>query len=133
MRHRFLTVFVLSLISLIAILNAYAIEFSLYWSFWWFDILMHFLGGLWVALVSLWGVGVINRRVAQALTRKQIFLLSVVSAIAVGVGWELFEYLSGMFVEQDGILLDTIIDLIMDTIGGIVAFKINTIYKNIHG
>src|SRR3989344_5622067 len=45
---------VFSLLLIVAMLHSAAIYFSLYWIYRWFDMPMHFLGGLLVGLSSLW-------------------------------------------------------------------------------
>ncbi len=45
---------ILGLIVAIAILHTVAIYFYLYYELWWFDILMHFVGGFWTVLFFLW-------------------------------------------------------------------------------
>ena len=37
-------------VAIVAALHLSALQFYLYWRFWWFDLLTHFLGGLWVAV-----------------------------------------------------------------------------------
>lgn len=43
-----------SLLLFIFFVNSAALYFHWYSSIWWFDMLMHFLGGLWLALMALW-------------------------------------------------------------------------------
>jgi len=47
-----LYIFVLGII--IAFLHQSAVALYWYWSVPWFDIVMHFLGGLWVGTCALW-------------------------------------------------------------------------------
>jgi len=116
-----LLIFNIGLVFLIAVLNKIALNFFLYWRFWWFDILMHFLGGLWVGIIILWLYyysGYIKRPIES---KKYVFWLSVISVIIVGLGWEIFEFI----IEVDfsnNYVGDTLLDLIMDTIGAVVAF-----------
>ncbi|HEC32659.1 MAG TPA: hypothetical protein ENI63_00170 [Candidatus Kaiserbacteria bacterium] len=104
---------------LIAVLHIIALEFFLYWIYSWFDILMHFLGGLFVVLSALWfffqsGYVRINQNI------RNIIIVSVSSIVLIGVSWEIFEVIAGVPIE-DNYILDTITDLIMDVVGTIVA------------
>lgn len=92
-------------------LHTQAILHFLYWFYDWFDILMHFLGGLAIA-VFLIGFFVTERRA-----------LLIGGFFALVIGWEIFEYLFGL-PRESAYVLDTIIDLVMDTLGGALAYAI---------
>ncbi len=113
------------LIIIIAVLHFLALQFYLYWTFWWLDILMHFLGGLWVGLTALWFFffsGYMHKNVNLVRSTK-IFLITIASVIVVGVLWEVWELWADLvFVNEAGYFLDTSLDMVMDTLGGIVAF-----------
>lgn len=112
------------LIIVIAFLNYLAIQFHLYWTFAWFDILMHFLGGVWVAFLSLWFFffsGFTNFKIG-ALKNMTIFSILLLSVIIVGILWEVFEIHSGVLFFEKNYAWDTSLDLLMDTIGGVSVF-----------
>jgi hypothetical protein len=127
------------LVTIIAILHFLALQFYLYWIFWWFDIVTHFLGGLWVGLVVLWFFlsadrhGFFSRFVyknVNIIKQSKIFLITIISVIIVGILWEIWELLAKLvFVTDYGYFLDTSLDIVMDTLGGITAF----IYAKISG
>ena len=110
-------------------LNALGIGFDFYEMFWWYDVLLHFSGGVLIALV------VINwpKFDKQFFTKKQkiIFILMVV--LIIGLACEIMEqiiqgllyisYYEGMILKQlnAGITPDSFSDLMMDFIGGFVA------------
>ncbi|HEY4508106.1 MAG TPA: hypothetical protein VJJ55_00430, partial [Candidatus Paceibacterota bacterium] len=52
-RARLLRILAL-LVCVIALMQSAAIVFSLYWTLWWYDILLHFLGGIFIGLLVLW-------------------------------------------------------------------------------
>ncbi|OGD69380.1 hypothetical protein A3I18_02375 [Candidatus Campbellbacteria bacterium RIFCSPLOWO2_02_FULL_35_11] len=123
-------IFIISflLVLFIAALNELAVNYFFYWRIWWFDILMHFLGGLWVGLSALWLYVFSDYFKNPRRDAEFIFVLSVSSVAVVGIGWEVFEFL----IESNyssGYIEDTILDLIMDLIGALVAgtivFKTN--------
>ena len=119
------------LLTMIAILHVTALEFFLYWLYPWFDIMMHFLGGLFVGLSALWfffqsGYVRINQSIWN------IIIVSVSSIILIGVGWEIFEVMAGVPIIGNYIL-DTATDLVMDVIGVTVAtFVFTKIYAKMN-
>jgi hypothetical protein len=90
-----------------------------YWTFWWYDIMMHFLGGFVVSGFGLWVFVRVAPRPQVSLWHT--ILLSIGIGMSIGIGWELFEYFNGMYADQPGIVADTAGDLIMDFIGSAVS------------
>ncbi len=98
-----------------------ALNLSLYWTTDWYDIFMHgfggFIGSLFVIYV-LQKIGISPK----SLPRKIImFMFVCISVLAVGAIWELWEIFVG-FTDPFTDVSDTILDLIMDTIGAIIGF-----------
>ena len=114
-------IFILFLAGLVAILNYVAIDNFLYWRFWWFDILMHFLGGLLIGLMSLWAYFYSDFFKNSKVEKNILIIISLISVWFIGVGWEIFEILIEPEYFKEGYILDTILDLVMDTLGAIVA------------
>jgi hypothetical protein len=113
-----------ALIVVIAIANTIALLFGFYWHWSWFDIPMHFLGGLWIACFSTW-----LARFAGINWQARQWSLGVVtlgSALAIGLVWEAFEiaigavYIFGPYPY----LPDTTLDLLMDVSGGVLAWAL---------
>ncbi len=105
-----------ALLVFIAVLYLYAdvyLQFGL--TIWWWDILLHFLGGLWVGLAGAWVFSRIGIRLG--------LLQCIAIALAVGLAWELFEYIFGLigsrFMSYE---MDTIKDLCDDMLGGALAY-----------
>lgn len=115
--HRLLgNIFTLSV--LILVLHLLASEFFWYWKFWWFDILMHLLGGFVIGLCVLW---VIHKMTWRGSTLA-MFVGVVTATLVIGIGWEVFEYIYGI-AGKDNYQVDTVTDLIMDAIGAVLACK----------
>lgn len=95
----------------LAALQLWAVEHFLYWIYPWFDVPMHFLGGVSIAtfLVAL----LLHRR-------PRIF--SVLFALAL-IAWEVFEYVFGIPREAN-YLFDTALDFLMGALGGILIYVI---------
>lgn len=113
----------------LALVNAVALKFSLYWHFLWLDMPMHFLGGLCVAL----GYGIIpffGITLPKFLRSKWAYLGAT---LLVGLAWELFEFVFGISLANDAenLIPDTSLDLVLDLLGGYVGYlliqKMNTI------
>lgn len=104
------------------VLNIVAVELYLYWTVWWIDMVVHFFGGMWVALISTWFLSLFFSIKDWSL--KKILFVAICSSIFVGILWELYELYFGMTSLSDGIyyVTDTSSDLLMDTIGGIIGF-----------
>ncbi len=103
----------------LAALHILAIELSLYWHFWWFDIPMHFFGGTIVAL-GFYTLRDLRFSLPQAFFRMVPFMLGV---LTIALIWEGFELWAGVPVEPD-FLLDTGIDLVMGLFGGFLGYHL---------
>lgn len=99
-----------------------AVEASLYWYFWWFDILMHFWGGLLI------GLGIFALATFRRLTFKP--KLSVVFVVAVGfvVSWEVFEWYIGI-LDPALHLKDTLMDMFLGVFGALLSYLILKRFK----
>jgi len=102
----------LYLVALVAILHLVGTALSLYWLFWWYDILVHFLASIWVAFGAIW----IARQVGIIKTG----ICAVLAVCMIGVSWEIFEYLIGA-VNTKYIVFDTALDMFMNFFGGWVG------------
>jgi len=106
---------------LIAVLHSIAIMFVLYWMVWWTDLLMHFLGGLWIAFLTAWVIVVLKKSVSI----RQISTILVASVLVVGVSWEVFEVLTHSTGTTNATFWsDTVSDLCMDVLGALTAIFI---------
>lgn len=112
-------------IGLVAILvgigQEVAIEHSLYFSVWWFDIVMHFLGGLWIALIALWFYKAFAGEDAES---GKGYFVALVTVVVVGILWEVMEIWAGLTWTHGDYKIDTVIDLIMDVVGAIFASRL---------
>lgn len=121
---------------IIAALNFLADYFHLYYILWWFDILMHFLGGFWVGGMVLWFYFFnirINKKFSVS-NRTGKLLLYFAAVLAVSVVWELFEFsLDTFVVSRTNDIMDTLSDLFMDALGAgsMLAYFFYGKYRNI--
>ena len=116
------------ILMLTGVLNLIANKFYLYWSNRYFDIPMHFLGGLWVTLTVLWIWS--QRKNFTPPGKLNLMKVGILSAIIVGILWEIYELYFGITFVSDGVRYwsDTVSDLIMDYVGAVFgslyAFKL---------
>ena len=119
-------------IVIVAALHFSALQFYLYWRFWWFDILTHFLGGLWIGISFLWlffqfgFVNIIKNK------KNYNLLVAFLGSLFVGVMWEIFEFYFGIVVsDASNYVIDTVTDISFGLIGGFAAYRI-FLFKGYH-
>lgn len=94
--------------------NTVILKLHLYYSLWWIDMVMHFLGGLWVGLFFLYVFytrGWFSNKV----------LAVILSVLFIGLLWELYELYIGIIAHEAFSPRDTISDIIFDMAGGTLA------------
>ena len=100
------------LIFFIFAVNYAAMKFYWYFSIWYFDMPMHFLGGFWLGLALIWLFSV------KELSFKIIFKI-ILGVFLIGIFWELFEVFVDKTIAQNSFnLLDTVSDMCFDLAGG---------------
>lgn len=116
-----------ALFAAIVVLHFAAIMQHWYWSIRWFDIPMHYLGGVFAGMLFYW----IFSEALTALTNAKVpfwvlFAFTLGWAALIGVIWEFSEYASDMLLlgrvevierAQQG-MQDTMEDLFLDLLGG---------------
>lgn len=112
---------ILALSVVVAVLHKIALVLFLYWTVSWFDILMHFLGGLLIGLISIFIFFILRFVSIPKNHILNVFIITVGSVLIVGLVWELWEVFVGLTnVLKDQV--DTAIDIVMDLIGASAAF-----------
>lgn len=111
-------------IIVILALQAVATYFYWYWRIWWFDMPMHFAGGLWIGLSMLWLI-FSSGRIHWTMKRdtRSIFVTGILSVLAIAVLWEIFEYgVDVLFPRGTPYdMYDTLSDIFWGVCGGAVA------------
>jgi hypothetical protein len=121
--------FFLSALCILALVHVMALQFYIYWQYLWFDIPMHILGGVCVAL----GVSILPFLRIHFFEKHQNISTYLAIVLCVGVVWEIFEYGAGISIilSLADFIIDTILDLCMDLFGGIIGYafvmRLNTI------
>jgi hypothetical protein len=120
MKNHPLILIACAIILVILVVHFLATFYFLYFAYPWLDIPMHFLGGAFTALLSIWFVGV--RSVwGKVIKNQRLFfcVLALVISLVVGIGWELLEWFAGLV--EANYLFDTVLDLVMDLAGALLA------------
>jgi hypothetical protein len=112
---------VLSLTIVVAIIHWIASIYYFYYLVPNLDILMHFLGGLLIGLIIL-SLLFVRRLFGFAHTHHGVVITTTLfGVLLIGLGWELFEVFFDMTAITRIDLFDTLLDLVMDLIGGGVS------------
>ncbi len=103
------------LLFLIFILNSLAEKYHLYYSVWYFDMMMHFLGGLWLGLFAIWFLATSDFSIKSVLN-------IAIGVLLIGISWEIFEFIFlNMYAKISFDLMDTVSDIFFDLSGGFTA------------
>ena len=107
----------------IAILHISALRLHWYFTHRWIDIVIHILGGFWVALTAMWLAIRLKHIEAFPHYRKNAFIIVLFAVALVGIAWELFELLSGnTFLHTSNFWTDSVSDMINNFLGGAIAY-----------
>ncbi len=102
----------------VGVIYPIALHLHLFFTIAWFDIFMHFLGGLSVGF----GVLALRTRNNPRVSYGQLLFWGILATVAVGLIWEYFELSSGITSWYSaGYIGDNGMDMIMDTTGGLLA------------
>jgi len=104
------------------VLNTLGVWLSLYSIIWWYDMPMHFFGGLFTALLVIWFLIHYKKFVNLSLIKTCIIVLLI--TLIIGVVWEGYEFIFAIIGSQKYIILDSTSDLCFDLAGAIQALFI---------
>ncbi len=94
--------------------HVYASSNALYFEFFWFSALMHFLGGAILGILWMWFIG-------RAGWKHSLGLL-ILFVGSIGIGWEIFEFVFDIAYAGKYYVIDTTVDLIMDVLGAVMIY-----------
>jgi glycopeptide antibiotics resistance protein len=105
-----------------AVVHAVAVAGSFYWHYWWFDIVMHFWGGLLIAL------GVVSLTTFRRISITPSYKLILGVTLFIVLAWEFFEWQVGLFVPALH-LPDAIYDVTLGLSGGLLGYWVIRHFK----
>jgi len=112
----------LLLSSLFMLTHLFAMYASLYWYYSWFDIVMHFSGGVLIG-VGLHALGTFSR-IKKRPNRLVVFGVALLFVIV----WEIFEWFAGLY-DPATHLIDTLHDIFNGLAGAFLAHEIIKKFK----
>jgi uncharacterized membrane-anchored protein len=110
----------LALLLAIAIVNAFANHYFLYWTMRWFDAPMHFSAGVWLAGTAIW-FRFFSGRFEETSKSLGLFMKwGIALAFSVGFLWEVYEAIVGLIIKGHiNAMSDTFSDLTFDILGAV--------------
>lgn len=122
--------FIFILLLSIVLINGLAVYFSWYWYVLWFDMPMHFFGGLWVGLTSLWIVYISGYFKIPESYRDpdKVVFVALFSTAIIGLLWEVFEFSVDtlLVIAPTYDVSDTLSDIAFDMAGALLASTVFT-------
>lgn len=113
MNHTRVIIF-LVLSAAFAAVHLLALKASLYWYFWWFDVVMHFWGGILIGL-GVYTLCTLSR------FRCRVTLKMILIALVIATGtWEIFEWWADLW-QPTAYYFDTVQDIALGFGGGLLA------------
>lgn len=113
---------------LVYILHIIGFTYAFYTTVWWYDVMMHILGGIGIALSLFWFFKTLNKDIED----RGIYFRVVIFTVVAGLMWEGIETyyrIAGAPVGTIAYYVDTIKDLIDDTLGAFIALFLLKIFK----
>jgi len=104
-----------------------------YLRFWWWDVLLHTGSGFLMGILAFLLVHLLNEKkeIGLHLTPRFVALFAFMFALGMGALWEILEFgvdaVFGLNMQKSG-LVDTMWDLIVDTVGALVISILGWIY-----
>ncbi len=117
-----ITIIFVALATVFALVHVFAVATSLYWYYWWFDIVMHFCGGILLGL-GIHSFSTFSWSPVKVTTRNVFSILVLVT-----VSWEIFERLNGLY-NSVGYIADMTQDLCLGIGGGLLAHLVLRTYR----
>jgi hypothetical protein len=112
---------------ILSLLDKVAFHYYFYWRFFWFDIMMHLIGGIAIGLVSAYVYGgwkkekilkVSNETTVAPIDKKLFFLINFCFILITGLGWEIFEIWADRIVRFN--LVNVLQDLFFGVAGSLI-------------
>lgn len=102
-----------------------------YARFWWWDLMLHSLSALTVGILGFLMVYVFYMTERISISPVYVGIITLCLAVTTGTLWEIFEFAMDWFFHfnmQKSGLVDTMTDLIVNALGGLVAAILGYLY-----
>ena len=109
------------MVAILLVFHLIALAFYFYWTLWWFDIMMHFLGGIIGGFITIWFLFDSDIFYTHVPSGKETALLAFAVVLMVAVLWEVFEYKAGLTGSEPRYISDVFSDLAFGTLGATLA------------
>lgn len=120
MPRRFFPKFLVVLLLIIFIVQIFALKYYWYWTMRWFDMPMHFAGGVWLAGAAIWW-RFFRDDSTESPGLSRLVVWGVFAAFVVGFSWEIYESsVSFLVIGHINDIIDTGSDILFDVLGGLV-------------
>ncbi len=110
-----------TLVIFIFVVHVLASKFYWYYSIWYFDMPMHFLGGFWSGLFIILLLSYKNLLDGKM---SGSILKIILGVLLIGISWEIFEFSANSYFVKNLFVanrLDSVSDIFFDLSGGLVA------------
>jgi len=111
------------------VLNTVGIWLALYSVIWWYDMPLHFFGGLFTGLLVIWFL-MRYPKFIKASYLETVFWVLLISFF-IGFVWEFYEVFFYRIGGQNYVIMDAISDIFFDLAGAIQALFIYFRHKNL--
>jgi len=124
--NSFISVFVLWAVIVTAWLVG--LYYNLFFAIWWYDIPLHFLGGMWTLLLARYVYRRSGLEIQGGGNKIALFIFFISFVLLVGVLWEFYEFISDRYIflsgytHLPGVYEDTLKDLFFDFAGAVTGF-----------
>lgn len=102
-----------------------------YGRFWWWDLMLHSLSALTIGIIGFLMIYVFYMTHRVQIAPIYVAIITLCLSVTTGTLWEIFEFLMDWFFQfnmQKSGLVDTMTDLIVNAIGGLIAAVLGFLY-----
>jgi hypothetical protein len=120
--HRKLAPLFFLLLPIMAAVYVFGSIFNLFKQFYYFDLFVHLVSAF---VITLLAGQLLSTTKLRQLQKERILLVLLITSIGIAIGavWEIFEWIASLFISH-GLIRgpsDTALDLIIDSVGALVA------------
>ena len=106
-------------VALVFVLNLLGVYSFWYATIWWYDMLVHFFGGVFIGFLLLYLF-----QKLWTMPLRQLVICVGGGVLLIGIGWEIFEVFIWQVTGANGSpFSDSVSDVVCDTVGGLVALS----------